>query len=643
MKKFWPLQVKLYWDPWYNVPVIKPRQEEIDLLYQLRLSEPGDARPAFPGDHRKLRESIKNEFGDDSIYRRLLEDRFVLLNKVPHWDIMYEVVSSGNVIGQLFYDPYRSMWRFRLTYQGAYLALQDGLVDYIKADPPFYRDKEISIYSSSSSKQLVILDAKGEIRAIGERFGDKLVIAKVFHDRSRPVETSNKNPTLHEVIRYNEQGLDQLEERSIRFLKRLEKRYDNLDHVLSYSGGKDSLVSLDLAMKALGDVKMIFNDTGLEMPETLRNVEYVSKYYSVDLHIASAGDIFWRSVELFGPPGKDYRWCCKITKLVPIAKLTKTLWPNGALNILGQRAFESLDRAKSPLVWRNKWIPHMVSTTPIQYWSQLACWIYIFKYRLPYNELYNEGFDRLGCFMCPSCALAEYEETRRLYPELWAKWMSVLETWRQRLNQPIEWINFGLWRWLTPSTAKKRIIHHLSNYKLDWREEYLSRLRNSVAQLYPTETIVNNNTMIIRFNTELTPGVFRDTLISNLKNLGFEVTSRDPIIASKNGSIIVIEKDTVKFTTVDNESFETLVDTLKLIYRIRGCVFCGSCVLWGKPGAVRLTKSGPVLIDDLDDKQRSVYIEVCPISDQLVEKLVVPLITNNYKAFKRKTRRRLSL
>lgn len=643
MRKMWPHLVRLYWDPWYNVPVIKPRQEEIDLLYQLRLSEPGDARPAFPGDHRRLHLSIKNEFGDDAIYRRFLENRFVLLNKVPHWDIMYEVIVSGNVIGQLFYDPYRSTWRFRLTYQGAYLALQENLVDYVRANPPFYTDREINSSISTSSKQVLILDNKGEIRGLGEPGDNKILVTKVFHDRSRPVETSNKNPSLDDIIKHNEHGLEQLEERSIRFLERLKKRYAGLDHVVSYSGGKDSLVSLDLAVKALGDVKMIFNDTGLEMPETIRNVEIVSKHYGVDLYIASAGDIFWRSVDLFGPPGKDYRWCCKITKLVPIAKLTKTRWPSGAINILGQRAFESLDRAKSPLVWRNKWIPHMVSTTPIQYWSQLACWIYIFKHRLPYNKLYNEGFDRLGCYMCPSCALAEYDETRRLYPDLWSKWMNVLEIWRQRLNQPEEWIRFGLWRWLTPSTAKRRIIHYLPNYKLDWRDEYINRLRNNSTQFYPVEAKWTNDTLILKFNIELLPSEFKDSLLANLKHLGFEILSQEPVIASKDAYTVVINKDTISYTPANQQSIELLVDVLKLIYRIRGCVFCGSCVLWSKRGAVKLGKNGPVLLDSLDEKEKSIYIEVCPISDQLVEKLVVPLILSDYKAFKRKTRRKLSL
>jgi len=56
-----------------------------------------------------------------------------------------------------------------------------------------------------------------------------------------------------------------------------------------------------------------------------------------------------------------------------------------------------------------------------------------------------------------------------------------------------------------------------------------------------------------------------------------------------------------------------------------------------------LTLNGPYPLEQLDDKQKRLYIEVCPISDQLVEKIVVSLITGDYKSFKRKTRARPEL
>jgi len=640
LKHSWPWKVKLYWDPWRNTPIIKPRQEEIDLLYQLKLSEPGDLRPAFRGDYEKLKNAIIYEFGSVELYQRFFEGKFTLLNKVPHWDIMYEVVSSGNVVGQLYYDPFMEKWRFRLTFQGAYIALNEGLVDYVRTQPPIYTGKEVESSTSTSSRQVVVVDEKNNIRGVASVEGSRVVVSKVFHERFLPVETSNNNPSIEDVLKYNIEGLTQLEEKSIKYLNRLRKRYSGLSAVVSYSGGKDSLVALDLTYRALGDLEVVFNDTGLELPETLRNVEEVANHYGTKLHIATAGDIFWRAVEVFGPPGKDYRWCCKVAKLVPIARLTKTKWPGGALNIVGQRAYESLDRAKSPLVWRNKWIPHMVSTTPIQYWSQLATWLYIYRYKLPYNKLYEEGFDRLGCYLCPSCALAEYSEVKRIYPELWEKWDSVLEKWRVRLGQPREWVKYGLWRWLTPATAKNRITHHLENYTVDWRKEYSLRLQSSTAKLTPISINKYGEEIVAEFNEQVIPSDKRELYIKNATALGFKINSEDPLVVSRKGVHSFLGNSIRVKPAGDKQVLEELVDLLKIAYRLRACVYCGACVLWTRRGSVVLTHSGPQPLVELSDKERVVYVEVCPISDQLVEKIVVSLVTGDYKSFKRKTRAR---
>ncbi len=645
MRKLWPRTVKIYWDPWLNIPIIRPKQEEIDLFHVLRLGEPGDARPAFRGDLERLKEALKYEFGDLAFFDKYISGKFMLLNKIPHWDLMYEVIVSGNVIGQLYYDPFREKWRFRLTHQGAYIALQLGVVEAITSQPPFYVDRVITGKSSGSARQLVVLDSKGGIRGIGEaREDNSIIIVKTFHDRTLPIETSEKITSIDFVLSRNLECLESLEEKSIKFLRRLSTRF-NLKPVVSYSGGKDSLVALDLACKVFGELEVIFNDTGLELPETLKNVEEISSFYGFKIHYASAGDIFWKSVEVFGPPGKDYRWCCKVAKLTPIAKLTKAVWPNGALNIIGQRAYESLDRARSPLVWRNKWVSHMISTTPIQYWGQLACWLYIFKYRLPYNRLYEEGFDRLGCYLCPSSALAEYREIERLYPELWRKWWLILEAWREKLGQPPEWSRLGLWRWLTPATAKRRITAQLENYKINWQEEYKRRLASSKVGIYPVRVNREESKLIVEFNDIIIPDHHVELLISNLMNTGFTVnTSQNGTIElSKEDLHVVIQGNTLIAHIVKSEYFEDLVDIVKSIYRIRACVLCGSCAVWSPQRSVQLTLSGPKLLVRLDDNSARVFIEVCPVSDQLVEKLVIPLILGDYKAFKRKGKKRPKL
>ncbi|ADI32542.1 phosphoadenosine phosphosulfate reductase family protein [Staphylothermus hellenicus] len=637
MKKIWPKKTRIYWDPEYNIPIVKPLPGQEDLFYILKLTEPGDARPAFHIDHERLINAIKYEFGDEKIYNAFFKDYFTLLNKVPHWDQMWETIASGNVLGQLYYDPFRERWRFRLNYAGAYIAVRDGLVDLVKTSSKVFRGTYIN-KSSTSSRQVVIINEKDEIVGIGENVGDKIIVIKTFREKRLPVETSMKKSNLETVLKHNDYGIEFYRRKAVKFLRKLYEK-NKLPIVVSYSGGKDSLTALNLTLEAFGDAELLFNDTGLELPETIKNVEHVSKHYGLKLVKASAGDAFWKSVWIFGPPGKDYRWCCKVAKLVPIARVTRAKWGNGALNIVGQRAYESIDRARSPSVWRNRWVPHLLSASPIQEWNQLVEWLYIIKYKLPYNKLYDIGFERLGCYVCPSSTLAEFKEIEKHYPEEWRKWINVLEYWRKKLDQPIEWIKYGLWRWLTPAVAKYRLARHIPGYNVDWRREYILRLLNSTVNLAPLKTSSINEHLTIIFNKNIIIDEAQQQLIHNILMLKKKIyRDNDKIIIETKNTSIIIEKNKVEvYPYKEPENLEDLVDLLKIIYRIYGCAKCGSCVLWCPLKIIKLTKYGPIPTKPCMGCR--ICLEVCPISEILVEKVVLPLITNDPGIWKRPSRK----
>lgn len=644
IKRIWPVTAKIYWDPEYDLPLLKPSRELIELTYVVPLTEPGDCRPAFHRDLVKLEEAVRTELGSSRLFNELFKERFTIFNKTPFIDLMYEVVSSGNVWGQLYFDVSSRRWRFRLTASGAYYAVYNNLVDTVVFSGKLSKGLKIRDVSSSSN-QLVVVNERGEVKGLATRDKGFLTVVKVFR-RAKPfIETAWRKSRLSDVVKHNEEALIKLEERSIKLIKRI---YGDLKLpvIVSYSGGKDSLVSLDLVLKSIGGADVLFNDTDLELPETIVNVNEVTERYGLKLVEASAQNAFWRNIDLFGPPGKDYRWCCKLAKLIPIAKVAKQRWCAGALNIVGQRAFESIDRAKSPVVWRNKWIPHLVTATPIQDWNQLAVWLYIYRCGLPYNRLYDEGFERLGCYLCPSSYLAEFIEVERKYPDLWGRWLSKLDEWRIKLNQPPEYVEYGLWRWVTPAMAKYRLVKRLNNVAVNWVEEYKARLMNNGLNLTPIHSEGSNGVLTIVFNTEIlgrgVPEVrsFR----SNVEKM-FSYK----FIESGNGVYIVETKDTAveingsKMTVkpfVNQDNLEDLVDVLKAIYRARGCSKCGSCVMWCPLRVVSLTRNGPSVESKCVNCR--ICIDACPIAENIVEKIVVPLITGDPKAWKRKSRRRLN-
>ncbi|MEM1735529.1 MAG: phosphoadenosine phosphosulfate reductase family protein [Desulfurococcaceae archaeon] len=606
----------------------------------LPLTEPGDCRPAHVNDYTRLAEAIEYEFNSQEIYNFFFRDRFVLLNKVPFIDLMYEVVSSGNVWGQIYYDILVKKWRFRLTAYGAQVAYNNNLVDYVKINGKILKGSLIT--KSTSSNQVIVVDDKGFVRGLAEKINDKLVVTKVFRRVKPPVETSWRRSDLGTVLKMNENALYSFEEKSMKFLEKIGSRYP-YQPVVSYSGGKDSLVALDLAVKTYGSVKMLFNDTGLELPETYRNVEEVSKHYSIDVIEASAGDAFWKNIDFFGPPGKDYRWCCKLAKLIPIARTCRLKLCRGAINIVGQRAFESIDRAKSPVLWRNRWIPYLTTTTPIQDWGQIVVWLYIFRYKLPFNKLYEEGFERLGCYLCPSSYLAEYSEISRKYPELWMKWIGMLEEWRLKLNQPREYVDYGLWRWVTPAIAKNRVMKKIRFTPNDWRIEYVSRLAKCKFELTPLRVEKKSSGLEIEFsNNCLRNNEEIEVFVSNVKNMyNWRTSFSNENIVVETGKVeIHINRNRIFVEPcINSDEYEDLFDTIKVIYRVRGCTLCGSCSNWCPLQVIVLTKHGPKVCSKCVNCR--ICLEACPVAENIVEKLVLPLLTGDPRVWKRRSRRRI--
>jgi phosphoadenosine phosphosulfate reductase len=160
-----------------------------------------------------------------------------------------------------------------------------------------------------------------------------------------------------------------------------------------------------------------------------------------------AGDTFWDSVDVFGPPARDFRWCCKVLKLGPAAKSIAEEVGGAALNFMGQRKLESFQRSVEPRVSQNPWVPGQRSANPIQNWNALEVWLYIFREKEVFNPLYNKGYHRMGCYLCPAAPLAELKSIQVTHPALYDKLHSTLNTWAEKYGFPEEWVELGFWRW----------------------------------------------------------------------------------------------------------------------------------------------------------------------------------------------------
>jgi len=91
---------------------------------------------------------------------------------------------------------------------------------------------------------------------------------------------------------------------------------------VSFSGGKDSLVAVDLALRS-GIDRVVFSNTTIEFDETIHYVEKIGSYYDTQIDIIKAPITFFEMVDYVGLPSRRFRWCCDVFKFGPLARYAK--------------------------------------------------------------------------------------------------------------------------------------------------------------------------------------------------------------------------------------------------------------------------------------------------------------------------------
>ncbi len=227
------------------------------------------------------------------------------------------------------------------------------------------------------------------------------------------------NIGLGNIIRANEDILNIYEKISI---KLLEQYVDWAQQVIiPWSGGKDSTAALILATKVFdkNKIKAIYCDTGLEFPDTINYVERMEKKLGIEVIKVYAGidkEIIERRKPL---PTHNFRWCTGMKIGAIESKIKDLASKSRTLVIVGDRDAESERRSlRPPIRIVNE---NAIYVAPLKLWSTAHVQLYLIKNNIPLNPLYDYGFYRIGCYICP--ALRSWElyimlHTKRLYEKL---------------------------------------------------------------------------------------------------------------------------------------------------------------------------------------------------------------------------------
>lgn len=220
-----------------------------------------------------------------------------------------------------------------------------------------------------------------------------------------------KQIDIQGMIYKNQDILNILEETTVKKIIGIYQKYLNrvdIFHV-AFSGGKDSLVLLDLVKRALPKKSfvVVFGDTGMEFPDTYKLVEQVERECEEDetpFYVSHSHFKPCESWKLFGPPARVLRWCCSVHKSAPqTLKLREITGKNDyvGMDFVGVRKHESASRSEYEYENFGKKQKGQYSHNSILEWTSAEVWLYIFSHNLPVNEAYKKGNSRAGCLFCP--------------------------------------------------------------------------------------------------------------------------------------------------------------------------------------------------------------------------------------------------
>jgi len=187
--------------------------------------------------------------------------------------------------------------------------------------------------------------------------------------------------------------------------------------VIAFSGGKDSLVVLHLALHTISPkIPVLFSSTTVEFPETIQYVQSLAEEWNLNLHIAKPEKSFFSAVKELGWASHENRWCCRPYKEVPAYQFIAK--KKISAEITGTTRTESIYRRSLAPIKMPKKEPFLIRINPIYDWNEWEVWKYIKVKKLPYNLLYDKGYRRIGCWCCPINGPTHYRRLKKTHPKL---------------------------------------------------------------------------------------------------------------------------------------------------------------------------------------------------------------------------------
>lgn len=236
----------------------------------------------------------------------------------------------------------------------------------------------------------------------------------------------------------------------------MSKHYYNKPLVVCYSGGKDSDVLLDIAIKCLapGDFEVVNSHTTVDAPETVYHIRDVFKdleekgIHTEIIYPSFKGErtTMWALIpQKLMPPTRLVRYCCYHLKetTTPNRLVAVGVREDESTNRRGRDVFSPSWKKRHEAEWRS--LSHVYAMfemdkmnvegsyeckmieackehkdticNPIYKFTEKDIWEYVKKYKIPMNPLYEKGYSRVGCIGCPMGGCKQQRKEFKDYPK----------------------------------------------------------------------------------------------------------------------------------------------------------------------------------------------------------------------------------
>lgn len=285
---------------------------------------------------------------------------------------------------------------------------------------------------------------------------DTSKITEELYKRQNEVTYSFFEDNIKDFIFANSARLNYIKDEAYAFIQKEASKFPEENIVVSFSGGKDSTVTADLAVKALSNPSLvhIFGDTTLEFPST---IEYAHRFR--DAHPDAIFQIakndeqnFYDVCEDIGPPARMMRWCCSMFKTGPITRIINSLYRSQQiLTFYGIRKSESVSRSKYNRIEDSSdsvKIQQQTVASLIFFWKDIDIWLYLLAEKVDFNDAYRLGYDRVGCWCCPNNNSRAQFLSKIYMPEQSKRWRDFLIGFAQKIGKPDPevYVDTGKWK-----------------------------------------------------------------------------------------------------------------------------------------------------------------------------------------------------